>query len=91
MGTKRFRLRLLISRARLGEKPLETWRAELCAANIAGLPLPSIQPSRLQTRWCQRVARHRGARARDLNQEGGNQPREPVGAAGWSVLSALGP
>lgn len=35
METKRFRLRLLISQARLGEKPLETRRAELCAGSTA--------------------------------------------------------
>ena len=43
METKRFRLRLLISQARLGKKPLETQRAELCmgsTAAVLGLPPP---------------------------------------------------
>lgn len=63
METKRFRLRLLISQARLGEKPLETRGAELCTGSTAeGAPLPGTTSSLLPVLWCQ----------------GGNGHREPV-------------
>lgn len=71
METKRFRLRLLISQARLGEKPLETWRAELRAGSTAsalGAPLPGTTSSPPLGSLVPEGERAPGASARGLNQ-----------------------
>lgn len=72
METKRFGLRLLISQALLGEKSLETRRAELCRGCVLGLPPPWHPAFATCYSLVPKGGQAQGARAGDVNHPAGD-------------------